>query len=62
MPKQQRTIGAIIQIPLKNGHYAYAQILDGGSAFFNYFTKDNNLVNVKELLDIEALFIIRVYL
>ncbi len=38
--KQQRTIGAIVEIPLNDGYKTYARILDEYFAFYNIYTKE----------------------
>jgi len=37
--RQQRTIGAIVKIPLENGFYSYARILEDELAFYDIYTQ-----------------------
>ncbi len=60
MAKQRITIGAIVEIDLGDNTYSYAQLLDGGSAFFDLRTSEK-IKNVKELAGAKVIFILRVY-
>ena len=35
MKRQQRTVGAIVQVPLENGYHTYARILKTRLAFYD---------------------------
>lgn len=61
--RQRITDGAILEIPLNNGYFAYCQILrvwTGGYAFFNYRSREK-LKDLSILNDKEILFITGVY-
>lgn len=60
MKRQKETIGAILEINIENEYFVYAQILDGGTAFFDYKTKEN-LKDFTILNSSKILFIIAVY-
>ncbi len=60
MKKQRRTIGAIVEIDLKNSNYCYAQILNDGLAFFDLKTK-KRLIEFDVLLECPVLFFLSVY-
>jgi hypothetical protein len=60
MKRQKETIGSILEIDLKNGNYAYAQILENGTAFFDYLTNEP-LKNFDVLETCPVLFIIGIY-
>ena len=57
--RQQRTIGAIVEIPLKNGFHTYARILEVEMAFYDIHTKKD--LPVKEIINSNILFIATVY-
>ena len=57
--KQQRTIGAIVKIPLKNGSYTYARILDDCLAFYDAKTRKE--LSLNEIIIKPVLFITEVY-
>jgi Immunity protein 26 len=59
LKRQQRTVGAIVQIPLENGSHTYARILENSFAFYNIHTKE--ILPVEEILQKEVLFITAVY-
>lgn len=60
MKRQKETLGSILEIKLDNNTYSYAQILDGGTAFFDYKT-DIPLKEFKILNETKILFIITVF-
>lgn len=60
MARQQETIGAVVEINLKNGFFAYAQILDGGYAFFDYQV-EIPLENLEKLAGAKVIFIVAMY-
>lgn len=60
MKKQRRTIGAMVEIDLKNGNYCYAQILNDGLVFFDLKTT-KRLTNLDVLLECPVLFFLSVY-
>ncbi|MCK0115021.1 Imm26 family immunity protein [Gelidibacter sp. F63206] len=60
MKKQIRTIGAIVEIDLKNGDYCYAQILNDGLAFYDLKVKEK-LSDFDVLLECPVLFFLSVY-
>ncbi len=37
--RQQRTVGAIVKIPLANGYHSYARILEDELAFYDIYTQ-----------------------
>jgi Immunity protein 26 len=60
MKRQQRTIGAIVKIPLKDGFHSYALVLDKASiAVYNLKTKSE--LTIEEVITYDTLFIIAVY-
>lgn len=57
--RQQRTIGAIVKIPLENGYHTYARILEYGLAFYDSRTKDELSVDdivAKPVLFVDGIF------
>lgn len=60
MKRQKETIGSILEIDLKNGNYAYAQILKNGFVFFDFLSKES-LNEFSILENCKILFIIVVY-
>jgi hypothetical protein len=60
MKRQKETVGSIVEIKLANGNYAYAQLLEKGTAFFNYLSNEP-LKDFKVLEVHDILFIIAVY-
>lgn len=59
LKRQQRTIGAILEIPLENGFKTYARILDTFIAFYDIYTEEKP--EIEEIIDSEVLFITTVY-
>ncbi len=57
--KQQRTIGAIVKIPLENGYHTYARILKSRLAFYDSRTSENLMP--KEIIKKTILFVAVVY-
>ena len=57
--RQQRTIGAIIKVPLENGYHTYARILETRLAFYDARTKKE--FDIKEIINKSILFTIVVY-
>ncbi len=39
--RQQRTVGAIVKIPLANGYHSYARILEDDLAFYDIYTQQD---------------------
>ena len=60
MKRQKETIGSILEIKLEDKFYTYAQILDGGTAFFDYKTS-TPLKDLSILNNVSILFIVTVY-
>lgn len=60
MKRQKETIGSIVEIDLKNGNYTYAQLLENGTVFFDYLSKEP-LKNLEILNNSKILFIVTVY-
>ena len=59
--KQQRTIGAIIKVPLEKGFYGYGRILQGTSfAFYDIHSKAE-LIDLAKIVSSPVLFIISVF-
>jgi len=59
LKRQQRTTGAVVKIPLKNGYHAYGRILDVDIAFYDIRTKKDLLPD--EIVKLPVLFITTVY-
>ncbi len=59
MKRQQRTVGAIVEIPLENGFHGYARILKTRLAFYDVHTKKDLLP--EEIIKKPILFISVVY-
>ena len=59
MKRQQRTVGAIVKIPLENGHHSYARILQTRLAFYDIRTKND--LSTDEIITKPILFIAVVY-
>jgi|JI61114BRNA_FD_contig_31_2111639_length_601_multi_4_in_0_out_0_1 hypothetical protein len=58
--KQQRTIGAIVKVPLEKGFYGYGRILQGTSfAFYDIHSKAE-LIDLAKIVSSPVLFIISV--
>ena len=53
--RQQRTIGALVQVPLKSGFHAYARILEEEIAFYDIYTKND--LPEDEIIKLPILFI-----
>ncbi|MFT3793297.1 immunity 26/phosphotriesterase HocA family protein [Flavobacterium sp.] len=60
MKKQKITLGSILEIQLQDGYLGYAQILNGGCAFFDYHSKKRP-DSFDFLYDAPILFILKVY-
>lgn len=61
MKRQQRTVGAVIAVPLPNGYRAYGRILKNAAfAFYDIISPDEN-VAVERILHAKVLFIVAVY-
>ncbi len=52
--RQQRTVGAIVEISLDNGYKTYARILDAYFAFYDIYTK--NQPDIEEIVSSDVLF------
>jgi len=52
--RQQRTVGAIVEIPLNNGFKTYARILDEYFAFYNIYTKEQ--LDIDKIVSSNVLF------
>ena len=58
--KQQRTVGAIVKVPLEKGFYSYARILHGTSfAFYDIHSKEE-ITDFANIVSSPILFIISV--
>ncbi len=57
--RQQRTVGAIVEINLNNGYKTYARILKNHFAFYNTYTK--NQPDIEKIISSDVLFISAVY-
>ena len=57
--RQQRTVGAVVKIPLERGFHTYARILEVEMAFYNIHTKKE--LTTKEIINTPVLFITTVY-
>lgn len=57
--KQQRTIGALIKIPLKGGYHTYGRILKDDIAFYDIRIKED--IAIEEIVKQPILFITTVY-
>ncbi|MBK8396919.1 MAG: immunity 26/phosphotriesterase HocA family protein [Leptospiraceae bacterium] len=58
--KQQRTIGAIVKVPLEKGFYGYARILEGTSFAFYDLRSTEELSDLSKIVSSPILFIISV--
>ena len=60
MKRQKETIGSIVELILENGKYAYAQLLENGTAFFDYLAptslKDFSVLEGRGILFIVAIY------
>lgn len=61
MKRQQRTVGAVIEIPLPNGYYAYGRILKEGDFAFYDFVSEVESVDYTKVLQSKVLFIRAVF-
>jgi len=59
LKRQQRTVGAIVKIPLEDGYHTYGRILDYGVAFYDARTKEE--LPPAEIVKKKVLFITEVY-
>jgi len=59
LKRQQRTVGAIIKVPLEGGYHTYGRILESKIAFYNCRTKDE--MDIDKILKSDVLFVIVVY-
>jgi len=59
LKRQQRTVGAIIKIPLENDYHTYGRILESKIAFYDCKTKEEKQID--EILKSKVLFVIAVY-
>lgn len=59
MKRQQRTVGAIVKIPLEKGSHSYARILKTRLAFYDVCTNEN--LPIDTIIDYPTLFIAVVY-
>ena len=59
--RQQRTVGAIVKIPLEGGYHTYARILEG--AFFAFYDCKTKIEkdDLQEIINSPILFITSVY-
>jgi hypothetical protein len=57
--RQQRTVGAVVKIPLENGFHCYARILEDDFAFYNVHTKEDLPIN--DIIGSSVLFFAAVY-
>jgi len=59
LKRQQRTVGAIVKIPLENGYHTYARILESKLAFYD--SKTDKDLDVSEIIKKTVLFAVWVY-
>ncbi len=59
LKRQQRTLGAIVKIPLENGFHTYARILETRMAFYDARTKEN--LEINEIVEKSVLFEVIVF-
>ncbi len=59
LKKQQRTIGAIVKIPLEKDYFTYARILETKIAIYDTYTQED--LTEKEILSKPILFIVAVF-
>ncbi len=59
LKRQQRTVGAIVKIPLEDGYHTYGRILDYGVAFYDARTKED--LPPEEIVNKKILFRTGVY-
>ena len=59
LKRQQRTIGSIVKIPLENGFWTYARILEVKCAFYD--AKTNQDLDIEEIIQKPILFFATVY-
>jgi len=57
--RQQRTVGAIVKIPLQNGTFTYGRILENHFAFYEVQTQKN--LALEEVIQKPVLFFATVY-
>jgi hypothetical protein len=57
--RQQRTVGAVVKIPLENGSHCYARILTDDFAFYDIHTKEELPIN--DIVRSPVLFFAAVY-
>ncbi|MBP6740218.1 MAG: immunity 26/phosphotriesterase HocA family protein [Leptospiraceae bacterium] len=56
MKRQQRTVGAIVKVPLEGGYFTYARILKTKFAFYDFRTKID-IEDLQEIISKPILFI-----
>jgi hypothetical protein len=59
LKRQQRTVGAIVKIPLEESFHTYARILKSKFAFYDCRTKDD--IDIETIVSKPALFFTNVY-
>ena len=59
LKRQQRTVGAIVEIPLEGGFKTYARILDDFMAFYDIYIEEQPAI--QDIIDSEVLFFTAVY-
>lgn len=59
LKRQQRTLGAIVKIPLEGDYFGYARILETKIAIYDIFTKEN--LSESEILSKPILLIFAVF-
>ena len=59
LKRQQRTIGSIVKIPLENGFWTYARILEDDFAFYD--AKTDKDLEISEIIEKPVIFISAVY-
>ena len=59
LKRQQRTVGAIVKIPLEDGFHTYARILETRCAFYDARTEED--LEIKEIIEKPILFFATVY-
>jgi len=55
--RQQRTVGAIVKVPLEDGYHTYARILEQASFAFYDSRTYNDVVDLQEIISKPVLFI-----
>ncbi len=59
LKRQQRTVGAIVKVPLENGFHTYARILEVRGAFYDARTQED--LEIDEIIEKPILFFAAVH-